>query len=326
MTSAQVLDLKGKKLGEVSLDEEIFSTKTNEGTHDGVLHSAVVRQLANARRGTASTKTRSEVSGGGRKPWRQKGTGRARAGSIRSPLWAGGGVTFGPKPRDYSISMPRKMRVLAIKAALATKRDDLVVVKDFNGFSGNKTKDFAQVLKSLDLIGKKVLIVLDFDSESNCRVELAARNIRGVKLIHVNNLNVKDLLDATSVLTTESTLDAITRRFQASHKASEPAVKRPKIDKKAEYKKEEPKAPRAAKPKVKKEKKEKPVKEEAAKAPKAKAEGKAEKPGKESSETQTKKQDKAPAKEAQKESSRESSKNNKEASDKKQAKPKKSED
>src|SRR5271165_3995035 len=124
MTSAQVVDLKGKKLHEVGLDDDIFGITPNEH----VMHTALVRQLANARSGSANTKTRSEVSGGGKKPWRQKGTGRARAGSIRSPLWEGGGVTFGPKPRDFSKSLPKKVRVLALKSALASKKEDLVVV------------------------------------------------------------------------------------------------------------------------------------------------------------------------------------------------------
>src|SRR3984885_12071488 len=124
MTSAQVVDLKGKKLSEVQLSDEVFGITPNVG----VIHSALLRQLANARSGAANTKTRAEVRGGGRKPWRQKGTGRARAGSIRSPLWEGGGVTFGPKPRDYSSAMPAKKRHSAIKSALALRANNLVVV------------------------------------------------------------------------------------------------------------------------------------------------------------------------------------------------------
>ena len=145
MTPAQVVDLKGKKVSDLELAADVFAIEPNVG----VLHSALIRQLANARRGSANTKTRSEVRGGGRKPWRQKGTGRARAGSIRSPLWAGGGVTFGPKPRDYSIAMPKKQRVLALKSALAAQSENIVVVQDFDKFTEAKTKQFAQVLKEI---------------------------------------------------------------------------------------------------------------------------------------------------------------------------------
>src|SRR5262249_17347162 len=152
---------------------------------NGLLHQALMRQLANARRGTASTKTRSEVSGGGKKPWRQKGTGRARAGSIRSPLWEGGGVAFGPKPRDYSISMPRKQRVLALKAALAARKDALTIVQNFDEIKNGKTKEFVKLLSGLKLDEKKVLLVVD-GSEKSQKVELAARNICGLTVVHVN--------------------------------------------------------------------------------------------------------------------------------------------
>lgn len=210
MTSAQLLDLKGKKLGEVTLDDSVFGGEPN--TH--VLHAALMRQLANARAGTASTKTRSEVRGGGRKPWRQKGTGRARAGSIRSPLWEGGGVIFGPKPRDYAVLMPKKMRQLALKSALAARVSDFVVVKDFSELKEPKTKLMAAVLKDLELHGKKVLLVMDFNC-SHCQlVERAARNIAGVKVLPVSNLNVKDLLDCDAILTTERTLGEINNRFK----------------------------------------------------------------------------------------------------------------
>lgn len=224
MTSAQVLDLKGKKLSELELADAVFGINPNVG----LMHTALVRQLANARIGSANTKTRSEVRGGGRKPWRQKGTGRARAGSIRSPLWAGGGVTFGPKPRDYSMSLPKKMRVLALKSALASRKQDIVVVQDFESLKEAKTKVFAQALKDLGLAEKKVLVVLDYANETSTKVALAARNIAGVKVIHMNNLNVKDLLDCGAVLTSTSTLSAIETRFQSlPHKANAVAEKAP---------------------------------------------------------------------------------------------------
>ncbi|HEY9869167.1 MAG TPA: 50S ribosomal protein L4 [Candidatus Obscuribacterales bacterium] len=237
MTSAQLVDLKGKKLGEVTLEDSVFGGEPN--TH--LLHSALMRQLANARAGTASTKTRSEVRGGGRKPWRQKGTGRARAGSIRSPLWEGGGVTFGPKPRDYTISMPKKMRQLALKSALAARVNDLVVVKDFAELKEPKTRLMAAVLKDLQLHGKKVLLVMDF-SCSHCQlVERAARNIAGLKVLNSNNLNVKDLLDCDAILTTERTLEQINNRFKHGTAAETAAQEAPA----RQSKKKAPQAPAA---------------------------------------------------------------------------------
>lgn len=212
MTSAQVVDLKGNKVGEVQLNDDVFAIEPNQGA----MHTSLVRQLANARSGSANSKTRSEVSGGGRKPWRQKGTGRARAGSIRSPLWSGGGVVFGPKPRSYEKSMPRKMRILAIKSALAARRDNLVVVKDFDVKNG-KTKEMFDNLKGLKLEGKNILLVLDFACDNCARYERAARNIEGVKVLNVSNLNVKDLLQAEVVLTTERSLEAINNRFRSTH-------------------------------------------------------------------------------------------------------------
>src|SRR6185437_11483253 len=189
MTSVQLKDLKGKAVGEASFDDEVFGIEPN--IH--VMHSALHRQLVNARRGTASTKTRSEVRGGGRKPWRQKGTGRARAGSIRSPLWNGGGVIFGPKPRDYAQSMPKKARQLALRSALAARRDQFVVVQNFDALFQNapksgddsakieqpKTKDFVAVLKQLGLNDKKVLVILDCGVPGSKQIERAARNICG---------------------------------------------------------------------------------------------------------------------------------------------------
>lgn len=225
MTSAQVLDLKGNKVRELGLDDAVFGVEPNVG----LLHSALVRQLANARSGAANTKTRSEVRGGGRKPWRQKGTGRARAGSIRSPLWEGGGVTFGPKPRDFSQSMPKKARVAALKSALAAKKDNLVVVQNFASITEGKTKQVATALKDLKLYGQKILLVLDHVNDEDKRVQLAARNIDGLKVIHVSNLNVKDLLESEVVLTTESTIQTIHNRFkQTADKEAVPAEKKAK--------------------------------------------------------------------------------------------------
>ncbi len=214
MTAVQILDLKGNKVRELNLSDEVFAVQPSVGT----VHTALVRQLANARSGSANTKTRAEVRGGGAKPWRQKGTGRARAGSKRSPLWEGGGVIFGPKPRDYSFAMPRKMRLVAIKSALTAKRDNLIVVKDFDELKQSKTKEAVQVLKNLEIANREVLIVLDFASENSSRFALAARNLPNVKVIHVNNLNVKDLLHAKSVLTTESAIEVMTNWLKPSSK------------------------------------------------------------------------------------------------------------
>ncbi|MBZ0186818.1 MAG: 50S ribosomal protein L4, partial [Candidatus Obscuribacterales bacterium] len=195
MTSTQVLDLKGKKVGDFELEDTVFGIEPAKGP----LHTALLRQLANARSGAANCKTRAEVRGGGAKPWRQKGTGRARAGSSRSPLWRTGGVIFGPKPRSYNQSMPKKMRQLAVRSALSARKDELVVVKDFEAIKEPKTKAFAAVLKELALEGKKVLLVLDFACDNCKTVQLAARNVKGVKVIYASNLNVKDLLEYDAI-------------------------------------------------------------------------------------------------------------------------------
>jgi len=257
MTSAQVLDLKGNKVRELGLEDEVFGVTPNVG----LMHSALVRQLANSRSGAANTKTRSEVRGGGRKPWRQKGTGRARAGSIRSPLWEGGGVSFGPKPRDFSQSMPKKQRALALKSALAAKKDNLVVVQNFASITDGKTKQVASALKDLKLYGQKILLVLDHVNEEDSRVQLAARNIDGLKVIHVSNLNVKDLLESEVVLTTESAIQTIHNRFKPTDKDAAPAEKKAKKAPAAE------KAPakKEAKPATKAKAAEAPAKKPAAK-------------------------------------------------------------
>src|SRR6185437_3951512 len=230
MTSVQLKDLKGKAVGEASFDDEVFGIEPN--IH--VMHSALHRQLVNARRGTASTKTRSEVRGGGRKPWRQKGTGRARAGSTRSPLWAGGGVTFGPQPRDYSQSLPKKVRQLALRSALAARRDQFVVLKNFDGLFKNppseghkgpfeqpKTKQVASALKDLGLAEKSVLLVLDSGVPGAQQIERAARNLDNVCVCHASNLNVKQLIGCEAVLTSERTLVLLNNRFKGHAAATE---------------------------------------------------------------------------------------------------------
>ena len=207
--SKEILSTNGEKLGEIALNEAVFGVEPN--LH--VMHLALRRQLNNARQGSACCKTRAEVSGGGKKPWKQKGTGRARAGSLRSPLFAGGGVIFGPKPRSYAFNMPQKARQLAIKSALSARSEQLVVVKDFSTIVEPKTKLMVAALKSLNVSGK-TLIVADVKAEENKNLELSARNIPSVKIILPSNLNVKDLLEADFVVMTESAVNVITERLQ----------------------------------------------------------------------------------------------------------------
>ena len=207
--SKEILSTNGEKLGEITLNENVFGVEPN--LH--VMHLALRRQLNNARQGSACAKTRAEVSGGGKKPWKQKGTGRARAGSLRSPLFAGGGVIFGPKPRSYAFNMPQKARQLAIKSALSARSEQMVVVKDFSAITEPKTILMVSALKSLNVTGK-ILIVADVKAEENKNLELSARNIPSVKIILPSNLNVKDLLEADSVVITESAVNDITERLQ----------------------------------------------------------------------------------------------------------------
>ena len=200
-----ILSTSGKQVGQIALDEKVFGVEPN--LH--VMHMALRRQLNNARGGNACAKTRAEVSGGGRKPWKQKGTGRARAGSIRSPLFAGGGVVFGPKPRSYEFSMPQKARRLAIKSALSARLENTILVKDFSEINEAKTKLVAQSLKAIKAEGK-ILIVANTQAAENGQLELAARNLPNVKIILPSNLNVKDLLEADTLVMTEAAILEIT--------------------------------------------------------------------------------------------------------------------
>lgn len=205
MAECVVKDWQGQESGQtVTLDLSV----ANEENAAHILHRAVVRQQNNARQGTASTKTRAEVRGGGRKPWRQKGTGRARAGSIRSPLWPGGGVIFGPKPRDYSVKMNRKERRLALRTALQGRSSDLIVVESFEAeFARPKTRDFLEALTRWGVeADAKVLLILPERHET---VYLSTRNIPTVKLITASNLNVFDILNADYVVMTTAALDKV---------------------------------------------------------------------------------------------------------------------
>ncbi|MGB3308742.1 MAG: 50S ribosomal protein L4 [Nodosilinea sp.] len=204
MVECVVKNWEGEEAGTASLDLQV--AKEESASH--IVHRALVRQMNNARQGTASTKTRAEVRGGGRKPWRQKGTGRARAGSNRSPLWRGGGVIFGPKPRDYSVKMNRKERRLALRTALQGRADDLVVVEGFEDkFSRPKTSDLLDAIARWGLDpNAKILLVI---AERQELVYLSARNIENVKLITAVNLNVHDLLNADHLVITSPALEAI---------------------------------------------------------------------------------------------------------------------
>ena len=206
--SKELLSANGEKLGEITLSKDVFGVEPNIS----VMHQALRRQLNNGRQGSACAKTRAEVAGGGRKPWKQKGTGRARAGSLRSPLFAGGGVVFGPKPRDYGFAMPQKARKLALKSALSSKEGQLVVVKDFSTIAEPKTKLMVSALKSLNVSGK-TLIIADLKADENKNLELSARNIPSVKIILPSNLNVKDILEADFVVMTESAVNEVTERL-----------------------------------------------------------------------------------------------------------------
>jgi 50S ribosomal protein L4 len=201
MAKAAVYDMANKQVGDIELNDDIFSVEVNAG----LLHQAVVMQLASQRLGTHATKTRSFVRGGGRKPWRQKGTGRARAGSTRSPLWVGGGTVFGPHPRSYAFSMPRKQRRLALKCALSdkVKSGDLIVL-DTLAFEAPKTKEAVKVLAAFETPKKALFITAD-EVEN---VEKSARNIPGVKAIGAMGLNVFDILHHDKVFVTK---DAVAR-------------------------------------------------------------------------------------------------------------------
>lgn len=203
-----ILNTKGSAVGQMSLDEKVFGVEPN--LH--VMHLALRRQLNNGRCGVANAKTRAEVAGGGRKPWKQKGTGRARAGSLRSPLFAGGGVIFGPKTRDYSFSIPQKARRLALKSALSARIENTILVKDFSEINEPKTKLMVETLKALKVEGK-ILIIADVKAAENAYLELSARNLPNVRIIIPSNLNVKDLLEADNVIITEAAINDITERL-----------------------------------------------------------------------------------------------------------------
>ena len=202
MANVSVYNMEGSEVGKMDLNDNVFAAKVNEH----LMHMAVVLQLANKRQGTQKAKTRSEVRGGGRKPWRQKGTGHARQGSTRSPQWTGGGVVFAPTPRDYSFKMNKKEKAGAIKSALTTKvNEEKFFVMDSLKFDEIKTKKMVGVLDALKV--NKALVVLD--GEDNDNVEVSARNIAGVRTVYSNAINVYDILKYDTIIITKSAVAKI---------------------------------------------------------------------------------------------------------------------
>ena len=201
MAKVSVYNMEGNQVGDIELNDAVFGVEVNEH----LVHMAVVSQLANNRQGTQSAKTRSEVSGGGRKPWRQKGTGHARQGSTRSPQWTGGGVVFAPTPRDYSFKMNKKEKRAALKSALTAKvEENKFIVIDEIALSEIKTKSIANMLKGLDV--SKALVVLE---DGNVNAEISARNIADVKTAKTNTINVFDVLKYNTVVATKAAVQAI---------------------------------------------------------------------------------------------------------------------
>ena len=208
MANVTVFNMEGIEVGTMELNDAVFGVEVNEH----LLHLAVVAQLANKRQGTQKAKTRSEVSGGGRKPWRQKGTGHARQGSTRSPQWTGGGVVFAPTPRDYSFKLNKKEKRAALKSALTSKvQDAKLIVVDELKFDSIKTKNFATVMSNLNV--NKGLVVL---AENDTNVVLSARNMADVNTTLVNTINVYDVMTAKTVVFTKDAVEKINKLFNTN--------------------------------------------------------------------------------------------------------------
>ncbi|WP_291569779.1 50S ribosomal protein L4 [Clostridium sp. UBA4548] len=201
MPTLKVFNKEGKEVGDIQLKESVFAVEVSKDA----MHQVVLAQLANKRQGTQSAKTRAEVRGGGIKPWRQKGTGRARQGSIRAPQWIKGGIVFAPKPRDYRVSVPKSMRRTALKSALTSKvQDNEMIVLENLEFNAPKTKEMINVLNAFE--AKKTLIIV---AESNENVYKSARNIPGVAVLPVNNINVYDILKYEKLMVTKDAVSKI---------------------------------------------------------------------------------------------------------------------
>jgi large subunit ribosomal protein L4 len=201
MVNCVVKNWQGEESGEASLELKV--AKDENANH--IVHRALIRQQTNARQGNASTKTRAEVRGGGRKPWKQKGTGRARAGSNRSPLWKGGGVSFGPKPREFEIKMNRKERRLALRTAIASRMEDLILVESFGDqLTQPKTKELTSALTRWGAnMEKRTLLILDEIPEN---IQLSARNVASLKILKADSLNIYDILVANKIIATSSAI------------------------------------------------------------------------------------------------------------------------
>ena len=201
MANVSVYNIEGKEVGSIELNDAVFGVEVNEH----LVHMAVVNQLANNRQGTQSAKTRSEVSGGGRKPWRQKGTGHARQGSTRAPQWTGGGIVFAPKPRDYSFKMNKKEKRIALLSALSSKvADNKIVVLDAFNLDEVKTKKFAEVMSNLKV--DKALVVIEGENKN---VVLSGRNIPTVKVSATNEINTYDVLKYTTLVVTKAAVEKL---------------------------------------------------------------------------------------------------------------------
>ncbi len=201
MLKVDVLNIEGKKIGDLELNENVFGVEVN----DVVMHAALVNYLANQRQGTQSTKTRSEVSGGGKKPWKQKGTGRARQGSIRAPQWIKGGIALGPKPRKYTYAIPKKMRQLAIKSALTSKlQEGNLIVVDKIALTEIKTKKMVEVLNKLN--ADKALVIIN---AKDLNVTASTKNIENAKAITVNTINIFDLLKYDKLVVTSDAIKTL---------------------------------------------------------------------------------------------------------------------
>ena len=202
MANVSVFNMKGAEVGTIDLNDAVFGVEVNEH----LVHLAVVQQLANNRQGTQKAKTRSEVSGGGRKPWRQKGTGHARQGSTRAPQWTGGGVVFAPVPRDYTVKMNKKEKRAALKSALTSKvQDSKFIVLDELSFNEIKTKNFVEVLNNLKVDKKAIVVMPEIDE----KVIMSARNIPTVQTTLVNTLNVYDVMNGGTVIVTKDAVAKI---------------------------------------------------------------------------------------------------------------------
>lgn len=202
MAKVEVINVEGKKVKELTLNDSVFGIEPNMN----VVHSVVLNYLANQRQGTQNTKTRAEVAGGGRKPWRQKGTGRARQGSIRAPQWIKGGIALGPKPRSYKYKINKKERALAVRSVLSAKlaENELVVVDQF-GLNEIKTAKFAKILNNIKAEGKSLVVI----PENDINVQKSVRNIKGVKTTIVDTMTVYDILNARNLVITENAIKKI---------------------------------------------------------------------------------------------------------------------